>query len=80
MTEMEQDIYKRACIHYKKKHRTFNNLLEKSMEKYDFNKKDHPEIFKEFWADYFSENPIYTEGGIAYEQRALLGLHGPTTA
>ena len=75
MTDMERDIYERACAHWKKKFR-----IEKSMEGYDFNKEDQPDIIKEFWRDYFSENPIYTEGGHAYEQRALLGLHGPQTA
>ena len=71
MTEMEQDIYNRACTHWKKKFR-----IEKSMEGYDFNVVDRPAIIKEFWKDYFSGNPIYNERGHAYEQRALLGLHG----
>tara|TARA_Y100001951_G_C11083719_1_gene152786 strand:+ start:263 stop:490 length:228 start_codon:yes stop_codon:yes gene_type:complete len=73
MTEMEQDIYNRACTHWKKKFR-----IEKSMEGYDFNKEDQPDIIKEFWRDYFSEKPIYTEGGLSHEQGAVLGLHGPT--
>ena len=72
MTEMEQEIYNRACTHYKKKYR-----MEKSMEKYDFNKEDKPDIIKEFWTDYFSGNPIYIEGSHAYEQRTVLGIHGP---
>ena len=63
MTEMEQDIYNRACTHYKKKYPyavTFPSRY----------------IIEEFWTDYFSGNPIYIEGGLTYEQRTLLGLHG----
>ena len=75
MTEMEQDVYERACVHYKKKFR-----IEKSMEGYDFNKEDQPDIIGEFWRDYFSGKPIYIEGSHAYEQRILLGLHGPQDA
>ena len=72
MTEMEQDIYNRACVHYMKKYR-----MEKSMEEYDFEVVDRPAISKEFWTDYFSGKPIYTEGGLPHEQGAVLGLHGP---
>ena len=75
MTDMEHDIYDRACTHWKKKFR-----IEKSMEGYDFNVMDRPAIIEEFWTDYFSGKPIYTEGGHAYEQRRLLGLHGPEIA
>ena len=75
MTEMEQDIYNRACTHYKKKYR-----MEKSMDGYDFIGEDRPEIIRDFWKDYFSGKPIYTEGGHAYEQRRLLGLHGSEDA
>ena len=71
MTEMEHDIYERACTHWKKKFR-----IEKSMEGYDFNVVDRPAIIEEFWTDYFSEKPIYVEGSHAYEQRAVLELHG----
>ena len=67
MTEMEQDIYNRACIHYKNKYH---------MENYDFDIKDRSAVIGEFWMDYFSRNPIYVEGGLTYEQRRLLGLHG----
>ena len=75
MTDMERDIYERVCAHWKKKFR-----IEKYMGGYDFNKEDQPDIIKEFWRDYFSENPIYNEGGHAYEQRTVLGLHGPQIA
>ena len=74
MTDMEHEIYNRACVHYMKKYR-----IEKSMEEYDFEVVDRPAISKEFWTDYFSEKPIYVEGSHAYEQRAVLGLHGPQT-
>ena len=72
MTDMECEIYERASTHWKKKFR-----IEKSMEGYDFNVVDRPAIIEEFWTDYFSEKPIYVEGGHAYEQRILLGLDGP---
>ena len=75
MTEMEHDIYERACTHYKKKYR-----MEKSMDGYDFIGEDRPAIIGEFWSDYFSGKPIYIEGSHAYEQRRLLGLHGPEDA
>ena len=71
MTDMECDIYERACTHWKKKFR-----IEKSMEGYDFNVVDRSTVIGEFWTDYFSGNPIYIEGGLTYEQRTLLGLHG----
>ena len=78
MTEMEQDIYNRACIHYKNKYH-----MEKIMENYDFDIEDRSTVIEdrstvigEFWTDYFSGNPIYIEGSHAYEQRRLLGLHG----
>ena len=71
MTEMEQDVYERACTHWKKKFR-----IEKSMEGYDFNKEDQPDIIKEFWTDYFSGKPIYIEGGLLNEKRTVLGIHG----
>ena len=73
MIDMERDIYDRACTHWKKKFR-----IEKSMEGYDFNVMDRPAIIEEFWTDYFSGKPIYTEGGLPHEQRTVLGLHGPT--
>ena len=63
MTEMEQDIYNQACTHYKKKYPyavTFPSRY----------------IIEEFWSDYFSKKPIYTEEGSRHEQRRLLGLHG----
>tara|TARA_Y100000310_G_scaffold228064_1_gene230318 strand:- start:1733 stop:1933 length:201 start_codon:yes stop_codon:yes gene_type:complete len=66
MTEMERDIYKRACVHYKKK---------KSIGDYGFGD-DRPTIIGEFWADYFSGKPIYIEEDSPHEQRRLLGLHG----
>ena len=72
MTEMEQEIYNRACTHYKKKYR-----MEKSMENYDFDIEDRSTVIGEFWTDYFSGNPIYIEGSHAYEQRTVLGIHGP---
>ena len=52
MTEIEREIYKRACVHYKNK---------KSIGNYGFGD-DRPTIIGEFWADYFSGKPIYTEG------------------
>lgn len=67
MTEMEQDIYNRACAHYKNKYR---------MENYDFDIEDRSTVIGEFWTDYFSGNPIYIEGDLTYDQRILLGLHG----
>ena len=70
MTEMEYDVYERACTHYKKK---------KSMGDYGFGD-DRPVIIEEFWTDYFSGKPIYTEGGLSHEQRTVLGLHGPPAA
>ncbi len=71
MNDMEQDVYDRACIHYKNKYH-----MEESMEEYDFEVVDRPTITGEFWTDYFSGNPIYIEGSLTYEQRTLLGLHG----
>ena len=71
MTDMERDIYERACAHWNKKYR-----MEKSIEDYGFGD-DRPAIIEEFWTDYFSGKPIYTEGGLSHEQRAVLGLHGP---
>ena len=68
MTEMEQDIYNRAVAHYKKKH---DILVEGDYRN---------AVIKEFWTDYFSGKPIYIEGSHAYEQRRLLGLHGPEDA
>ena len=68
MTEMEQDIYNRAVAHYKKKH---GILVEGDYRN---------AVIKEFWTDYFSGKPIYTEGGLLHEQRAVLGLHGPQAA
>ena len=54
MTDMEQNIYERACGHYKMKHG-----MSVQMEKYDFQKEDRPDIIKEFWTDYLSGKPIY---------------------
>ena len=71
MTEIEQDIYERACVHYKKKYR---------LENYDFDIEDRSTVIGEFWTDYFSGNPIYTEGGLPDEQRTVLGIHGPEIA
>jgi hypothetical protein len=64
MTEMEQDIYNRAVAHYTKKH---DILVEGNSGNI---------VIKEFWSDYFSKKPIYTEEGSRHEQRRLLGLHG----
>ena len=46
MTEMECDIYERACIHWKKKRKM---KIE-----------DGDSEIKEFWDDYFSEKPLYS--------------------
>ena len=67
ITEMEHEIFNRACAHYKKKYR---------LEIYDFDIEDRSTVIGEFWTDYFSGNPIYIEGGLTDEQRTLLGLHG----
>ena len=53
MTEMEHDVYERACTHYKKKYRIEISTSVISVE-------DGPEIIEEFWNDYFSGNLLYS--------------------
>ena len=44
MIDMEEDIFKRAFVHWKIKR---GILVERD------------QVIKEFWTDYFSGNPIY---------------------
>ena len=56
MTEMECDIYERACIHYKKKYR-----MELSTPGLNhLGRPSGPKVIKEFWDDYFSGKPLYS--------------------
>ena len=46
MTEMEEDIFERAFVHWKIKRELKINNGDNEI--------------KEFWDDYFSENPLYS--------------------
>ena len=55
MTDMERDIYDRACVHYKKKYRS--NSISKHLYGWMCSQAHH--IIEEYWEDYFSGKPLY---------------------